>query len=304
MSGFYTLPRRVLLLLTACSASPFVEVRDFGTNPGGLRMFEHVPDDVGEAPPLVLFLHGCSQDHDAARATGFVERSDAEGFVLLAAEQALLNNASRCFNWFAAGDTTRDAGEALSLREMVADATERHDVDPARIFVAGLSAGAAMTVALLAVYPEVFAAGGAAAGGPYGCATDVTDAAACMAGEHSEDWVAKVRDASDHEGPWPRLVALQGDADRLVDPSNLDLLADQWAGVHALTEPVSSTFPTSRGDAQVTTFGDRVVETVRFPDVDHVLPICPDAACGETAPFLVDVGFCASAHITKFFGLP
>ena len=43
-------------------------------------------------------------------------------------------------------------------------------------------------------------------------------------------------------------------------------------------------------------------ETVRLPDLDHALPVCPDASCGEAAPFLVDVGFCASAFIAEFFG--
>jgi len=68
------------------------------------------------------------------------------------------NNQNACFNWFEPEDTARDRGEALSIRQMIDAMVARHFVDPSRVYIVGLSAGGAMTAAMLAAYPERFAA--------------------------------------------------------------------------------------------------------------------------------------------------
>ncbi len=93
-------------------ASPLVEVRDFGPNPGALRMFTFVPAELQSARALVVVLHGCGQtaagyDHGA----GWSTLAQHYGFALLMPEQQTSNNANRCFNWFNPEDTTRDHGE-------------------------------------------------------------------------------------------------------------------------------------------------------------------------------------------------
>ena len=272
----------------------------FGDNPGALRGFEYVPDTVRDVPALVLFLHGCSQDHTAAAASGLIERADDLGFVVLAAEQSVLNNGSLCFNWFNAEDTTRDAGEAESLHQMVDVVAERHATDA--VFVVGMSAGAAMGVAMLADYPEVFRAGASMAGGPFGCAHTALDAAGCMAGDTEMsrsdlgDAVRAASDSANREGDaWPGLVIMQGSDDMVVDPKNADLLFQQWLDVHG-----GAADDTAKEDDGADTKYVVDVEELIFPGLGHALPVQPDG-CGEVGPFAVDIGFCAMEFVVGYF---
>src|SRR4029453_13945260 len=66
------------------------------------------------------------------------------------------NNQNACFNWFEPEDTTRDRGEAHSIRQMIEATIQRHSVDPSQVYIVGLSAGGAMAAAMLANYPELF----------------------------------------------------------------------------------------------------------------------------------------------------
>ena len=114
------------------NAHALTTVSSFGSNPGALAMFEHVPAGVVGAMPLVLVLHGCSQNSGYAEAVGLVDFADELGFGLVVAQQSSANNASVCFNWFEAGDIAPGSGEASSLANMVASFKDRHDVDDDR----------------------------------------------------------------------------------------------------------------------------------------------------------------------------
>ena len=93
----------------------------FGTNPGDLRMFSFVPDNLQPAPALVVVLHGCGQTaagYDLG--AGWSTLAKRYGFALLMPEQQPSNNANGCFNWFNPEDTARERGEACSIRQMIA----------------------------------------------------------------------------------------------------------------------------------------------------------------------------------------
>ena len=130
-----------------------------------------------------------------------------------------------------------DHGEALSIRQMVAAAVERFASDPGRVFIAGLSAGGAMAAAMLAAYPDVFAAGVVVAGLPVGAAASTSEALRRMAeagpARSPAAWAEQVRHAAPpgYPGPWPRLSIWHGGADGVVDPANARLLAAQWSAL-------------------------------------------------------------------------
>src|SRR4051812_36157306 len=158
-------------------SSRLQEVADFGTNPGALRMLTYAPDSLPGKPALVVALHGSMQS--AAQydlGAGWSTLADRHGFVLLMPEQNQQNNPNRSFNWFQLGDTRRNDGEACSIAQMVEKAALDFNIDRKRIFIAGLSAGGAMSLVMLATYPDIFAAGAVIAGLPYGGATNVQEA--------------------------------------------------------------------------------------------------------------------------------
>ena len=119
---------------------------------------------------------------------------------MLLPEQRRSNNAHTCFNWFEPGDTARGEGEAASIRQMVAKCVADHGLNPQRVYITGLSAGAgAMTAVMLATYPDVFAGGAIIAGVPFGAASGVKEALAAMHQCRSlpaQTWGNLVREAS------------------------------------------------------------------------------------------------------------
>jgi feruloyl esterase len=292
--------------------SRLTEIVGFGSNPGNLRMLTYVPEAVSSSPALVVVLHGCTQtaagyDH----GSGWSSLADRYGFVVLYAEQQEANNPNRCFNWFQAGDIERDKGEAHSIRQMMEHAIRQHDVDRARVFVTGLSAGGAMTATMLATYPDVFAAGAIIAGLPYHCATSVPGAFECMfqgQTRSAQEWGGLVRNASSHQGPWPKVSVWHGSADTTVKPMNAGEIIKQWTDVHGLKPNPSFSETVDGYPRRVWTnaSGDDVIEEYVITGMAHGTPLAvgsDENSYGAAGPFLLDVGISSSYRIAKFWGL-
>ncbi|WP_042778610.1 extracellular catalytic domain type 1 short-chain-length polyhydroxyalkanoate depolymerase, partial [Sinorhizobium fredii] len=157
------------------------DVTGFGSNPGRLGMKLFVPRRLPAKPALVVILHGCGQTPESLDiASGFSKLAAQRGFLLLYPQQREANNAQRCFNWFRPSAVARDGGEVMSIRQMIDHACRRHRVDRSRVYVAGLSAGGALTAALLAIYPNLFSGVAIFAGMPYGAARDAISAMRAM----------------------------------------------------------------------------------------------------------------------------
>src|SRR5947207_14303352 len=110
--------------------------------------------------------------------------------------------------------------------------------DRRKVFITGLSAGGAMASAMLATYPEAFAGGAIIAGLPYGCASNVQQAFEVMFTEHGHAGQAlgdRVRAASRHRGPWPKISVWHGTSDPIVRPFNGEDIIRQWTNVHGLS---------------------------------------------------------------------
>ncbi len=302
-----------------CGAG-LTEVPAFGSNPGNLTMCKHVPNGLAESRPLVVALHGCTQQaSDYDDETGWVKFADKHQFALLLPQQQPANNGNKCFNWFELGDIQRDHGEALSIRQMIDHMKEHASIDVGRIYVTGLSAGGGMTAMMLATYPELFAGGAIIAGIPYRCATNLSQAlgecgvslSGLITGIKDLSpgaWGDLVRNASGHNGPFPRVSIWQGGADTTVNPKGQIELLDQWTSVHGIdqTPDEEDTFNGRTHQLYKDNAGETRVEAVMISGMGHGTPIDPGAGddqCGSAAPFILNVGTCSSFHIVKFWGL-
>lgn len=292
--------------------SPLTEVADFGDNPGGLRMFTFLPPELPRRPALVVVLHGCGQDAKSYdHGAGWSTIARRYGFALLMPQQQEVNNPNTCFNWFNPEDVARDSGEAASIRRMIDKMAHDHRIDRRRIYITGLSAGGAMTMAMLAVYPELFAAGAVIAGLPYGIAGNMREALGGMMAAPSRsarELGDLVRNASPHRGPWPRLSVWHGSADRTVHPGNADEIVKQWLDLHDLPEAPMSEAKVDGHPHQVwwNADGSTVVESYTISGMAHGTPIGVadgDQRYGAEGAFLIEAGISSSYHIAKFFGL-
>jgi poly(hydroxyalkanoate) depolymerase family esterase len=135
----------------------------------------------GEARPLVLMLHGCTQNpEDFATGTRMNQLAREHGFLVLYPAQTQHANASKCWNWFKPQHQQRGRGEPALLAALTQSIVAAQSADPDRVYVAGLSAGGAMADILGRSYPDVFAAAGVHSGLPAGAAADLVSALAAM----------------------------------------------------------------------------------------------------------------------------
>lgn len=196
----------------------------------------YLPPTVSGSPPgpplpLVVMLHGCTQDPaDFALGTGMSALGREQGFAVLYPAQAHDANPQRCWNWFKHNHQLRGHGEAAVLAGMTRAVIAQHGLDARRVYVAGLSAGGAMAAILGQAYPDIYAAVGIHSGLASGAANDLMSALSAMkngprtpisapsAPHLGEPGDAVIGSANAHT-PLPTIV-FHGDGDAVVHPDN------------------------------------------------------------------------------------
>jgi poly(hydroxyalkanoate) depolymerase family esterase len=296
----------------AANAGTLVEVTGFGSNPGALQMFEYIPTELASNRPVVVALHGCTQSASVYDdESGWTKWADQFQFALVLPQQISANQSNKCFNWWLPGDQSRDQGEALSVKQMVDWEIANRGSDTGRVFVTGLSAGAAMTNVMLAAYPDVFKGGAPVAGVPYKCAVNAIQTGACNRGQTNKtpaQWGDLVRGASSWTGPWPKVSIWHGTSDATVKYANLTETMEQWTNVNGVdqTADVSDTVAGYPHKVYKDGGGNALVETYSITGMGHGQPIDPGTGaqqCGVAAPYSLDFNICGSYYISLWFGL-
>lgn len=292
-------------------ARKLVEIATFASNPGSLRCHLFLPTILPPNAPLVVILHGCTQnaagfDH----GSGWSELAEEKGFAVLFPEQRHENNANLCFNWFEPADILRDSGEALSIREMISHTVLSFGLDPSQVFICGLSAGGAMANVMLATYPEVFAAGAIIGGLPYGVASSVGQAFERMKGRNPPSAAmlkSALVKASPTTGVKPRISIWHGTHDQVVRPINAEHIAAQWAahdGISGSPEIVDIGPGHVRKTWRSTGRGADV-EMYMIAGMGHGVPLSSGAQhpLGNVGPFMLESGISSTARIARSWGL-
>lgn len=284
-----------------------------GSNSCPLQMRTFAPSSPAQDMPLVVALHGCDQTSEEFEVeSGWSELAERYRFVVLYVAQPRCNNPIGCFTWFEADHIKRGGLSTGQIKDMIDSVKGQHSIDPDRVFVTGISAGGAMAVSLLAVYPEQFAGGAVVASLPYGIANTSHEAWPAMlvgVNKSPEAWGDLVRETHPgYQGPYPTLSIFHGTADRAVNPVNQRELVEQWTNLHHTDASPDSESTVAGHDRKVYRDADGhvVVESWTIEGMGHALPVDPGDGPGQggsTGKYAKDVDLYSSYHALKFWQL-
>jgi acetylxylan esterase len=261
------------------NAASLTEITDFGSNPSDLQMYLYVPDDVDPEPALVVAIHYCTGSGPAFHSgTDWAQLADQHGFIVL---YPSVTRSSKCWDVSSPASLSGGGSDSVGIKSMMDWVGARYDVNPDQIYSTGVSSGAMMTNVMLAVYPEVFAAGASFSGVPYTCfATDNGSEwnSQCSGGQIDrtpQQWGDAVRSNDPgYSGPWPRMQIWHGTNDDTLAYPNFQEQIDQWTNVHG-TDQTPDLSDTPQANWNRTRYGgtgaQAAVEAISLQGTGHNL---------------------------------
>lgn len=269
--------------------STLTKIDNFGENPTNLDMHLYVPQNLANAAPILLAVHYCTGDGPTFYGhTRYAQLADKHGFIVIYPSAI---RSTKCFDVYSQQALTRDGGsDPVALRSMINYVQSHYNVDEQRIFITGVSSGAMTTNVMLALYPDVFAAGSAFAGVPYTCFATTGGSewnSQCSGGQISKtatQWGDIVRSANpDFSGPYPRIQLWHGTEDEALHYNNFVEAIKQWTNMHGLSQTPDFTDTPSTGVTH-TRYGssgeEAAIEAFSLEGVGHNLPLDEDAVIG------------------------
>lgn len=289
-------------------------------NAAGSRKYQlYLPAgyDASRKHMLVVLLHGCTQDAaDIARGTRIAGHADRGGFLALLPEQPESANPKKCWNWYDPAHQSRDAGEPSIIAGMTARVVADYPVDPDRVHLAGISAGAGMAALVAVAHPETYVSVAMHSGIAWRAATSVVAALGVMAHGPSLEaadslGIQAAAAMGARKRPIPALV-IHGGSDKVVNPANAAALTRQWTRMNASARAAGESAIALRGDAESNDrsgetngyhwtragfgAGDTVVEELIVAELGHAW-----SGGSSTGTFTDEDGPDAMEEIVRFF---
>ena len=221
----------IALAVTFGGPQPAESAQFTASSTAGHTYLTYVPPAADDKQlPVVVMLHGCGQSARAfAEQTQMNQVAERQGVIVVYPDQTEEANRGECWNWFDDQQTTRGSGEAALIADITREVVETHDADEQRVYLAGFSAGGAMTTALSAAYPDLYAAVGVHSGLEYEAATRPSQALSALQ-SGGPDPQRKGRAAyeamGEHANPVPTIV-FHGTRDSTVAPINGQQVTEQ-----------------------------------------------------------------------------
>ncbi|KAB8141746.1 PHB depolymerase family esterase [Chloroflexia bacterium SDU3-3] len=225
------------VLVGTAQAASLVEVTNFGANPSGLRMYLYVPNNVKPHPAVLVANHYCTGTGPAFYTnTQYATLAEQYGFIVI---YPSVTRSEQCFDVASPQTLTHNGGsDSLGIVSMVKYVLQTYSADASRVYATGISSGAMMTNVLLGAYPDVFAAGAAFSGVPFGCFATTNGSlwnSDCATGKiikTPQQWGDLVRAAyPGYTGPRPRMQLWHGTNDDVLYYQNFTEAVKQWTDV-------------------------------------------------------------------------
>jgi acetylxylan esterase len=287
MRSFSALACALTLALGVAYGASLKEVTGFGSNPSNIRMYIYVPDHVQAHPPILVGLHWC---HGSASAffsgTQFATQADKYGFIVIYPNA---NSGDSCWDVHSQAALKHNGGsDPAGIVSMVRFAVKNYNADSTRVYATGHSSGGMMTNVMLGSYPDIFKAGAAFAGVPFGCFAGTGSwNSQCATGQISKTpaaWGDLVRAAyPEYTGPRPRMQLWHGSKDETLNFNNFGEEIKEWTNVLGASQtPISTESNAPQTGWTRTRYADSagkvVVEAIREENQPHNLQIVADKA--------------------------